>query len=144
MKEGVVTQILGCLFAVAELAVLILAAISNQIMALVHVADLLVVAFALIETLGVLLPMQIKYSRNMQLAYDCDWITQLQEILTIYPKRRCTVVSQMNASTYKITLGRWGTRSHIAKSAIPVAIGTRMYAVHSNENGSPFWVMKDH
>lgn len=76
--------------------------------------------------------------------YDCDWITQLQEILTIYPKRRCVVVSQINSSTYEIILGRFGRRIHIAKSTIPVVVGAKMFAVHSNEHGSPFWTIKDH
>ena len=88
--------------------------------------------------------MHIKYERNLQLSYDCDWITQLQEILTIYPKRRCVVVSQVNSSTYEIILGRLGRRIHIAKSTIPVVIGAKMFAVHSNEHGSPFWTIKDH
>jgi len=144
VKEGVITQILGYLFAVVELVVLIFAAILKQIMRFVWVADWLVILFALIVTLPVLLPMHTRYAHNLRLAYDCDWITQLQEILTIYPKRRCVVISQINASTYEITLGRLGRRNHIAKSTIPVAVGARMFAVHSNEHGSPFWIIKDH
>lgn len=144
VMEGIITQILGYLFAVVELVVLILAASLNQIMSFVWVADWIVILFSMIVTLAVLLPMHIKYERNLQLSYDCDWITQLQEILTIYPKRRCVVVSQVNSSTYEIILGRLGRRIHIAKSTIPVVVGAKMFAVHSNEHGSPFWTIKDH
>ncbi len=144
VREGIVTQILGYLFAVAELVVLVLAAILKRIMSFVWVADWLLIFWGLIVTLAVLLPMDIRYEHNLRLAYDCDWITQLQEMLTIYPKRRCVVVSQINTSTYEIILGRWGKRKHIAKSTNPIVVGARMFAVHSNEHGAPFWTIKDH
>jgi len=144
VREGITTQILGYLFATVELILLIFAAILKRIMSFVWVADWLLILFALIVTLAVLLPMHIRYEHNLRLAYDCDWITQMQEILTIYPKRRCVVVSQINTFTYEIILGGLGRRRHIAKSTIPVVVGARMFAVHSNEHGSPFWTIKDH
>ena len=80
----------------------------------------------------------------MQRAYDCDWITQLQENLTIYPKRQCKIVSTNNASTCIITLGRWGKRKFVARTTIPVYPGIVLFAVHSSENGPPFWTITEH
>lgn len=144
VREGLIAQIVGYTFSTLELAVFFLAVIIDAVQLIVVIADWLVVLFATVLSVGVLLPMQLRYQHHMKVAYDCDWITHLQENLTIYPKRRCRIISKIGPSTYEIVLGRWGKKKRLAKTSVPVVVGTTMYAVHSNEQGSPFWTIKNH
>ena len=141
--EGVITQIIGYIGALLELILFALVEIFNLGITFVRISDLIIILYPFILVL-LLLPMHIRYNRNLQQAYDCDWITQLQEILTLYPKRRCKIVSITDASTCVITLGQWGRRSYIAKTAIPISVGSRLFAVHSSEHGAPFWTILEH
>lgn len=143
VKEGVIIQLVGYVFSFLELVMLLLAFFADEVPLFSLIADLLVIMFGLIIAV-VLLPMAIRYQKNINHAYDCDWITTLQENLTIYPKRRCRIISQTGTCTYVIALGRWGKKSRLAKSSVPVVVGSIMYAVHSNEQGSPFWTIKNH
>lgn len=143
VREGIITQILGYAFGSIEIALFIFSATLKLGVNSEKVSDWIVILYAFALIL-VLLPMHIRYQRNLQRAYDCDWITQLQEILTIYPKRRCKVVSQHTPSTCTITLGRWGKRKFVAKTTIPVYPGAVLFAVHSSENGAPFWTITEH
>lgn len=143
VREGVITQILGYTFGLVEIVLFVFSTILKLNVNSLQIADWIVILYVFILTL-VLLPMHIRYERNMQRAYDCDWITQLQENLTIYPKRQCKIVSTNNTSTCIITLGRWGKRKFVARATIPVYPGTVLFAVHSSENGPPFWTITEH
>lgn len=144
VKEGLISHILGYFFFALELCVFVLASISGEKNTYARAAYWMFFLFVGVLGIGVLLPMGIRYERNMQTAFDCDWITHLQEALTVLPKRRCTVISEVNAATYEIRLGRWGRKKRLARTSVPVTVGSKMYAVHSNEHGSPFWTIRDH
>lgn len=143
VREGIITQILGYSFGLMEIALFIFSATLKLGANSEKISDWIVMlyVFTLILTL---LPMHIRYQRNLQRAYDCDWITQLQKILTIYPKRRCKVVSSNNTSTCTITLDRCGRREFLAKTTIPVCPGKLVFAVHSSAHGAPFWTITEH
>lgn len=143
VKEGVIIQLVGYVFSFLELVTLLLASFADELLFLSLIGDWLVIIFGLVIAV-VLLPMAIRYQKNINHTYDCDWITTLQENLTIYPKRRCRIISQTGDYTYIIVLGRWGKKNRLAKSSVPVVVGSIMYAVHSNEQGSPFWTIKNH
>lgn len=143
VREGLITQILGYIFSIIETILLILAIIVRDFQRLALIADWLVILFAAIVTFVVLLPMHFKYQHYIRVAYDCDWITQFQEAFTLYPKRRCRIISEIDSSTYEIMLSRWG-KKRLAKADIPVTVGAVMFAVHSNEQGFPFWTIKNH
>lgn len=144
VREGLLAQIIGYIFSLLELLVFFLSVIVDEVQVFAVIADWLVVLFAVILSVGILLPMQLSYQNHMKVAYDCDWITHFQESLTIYPKRRCRIISQIGPSTYEIILGRWGKKKRLAKASVPVVVGSTMYAVHSNEQGYPFWTLKNH
>lgn len=86
----------------------------------------------------------IKYSFNMHAAFDCDWITDFQRALTVLPKRRCKIVAKLDDATYLISLNGGGKRKYIARSSCSVIVGSKLFAVHSCENGKPFWTIRDH
>ena len=143
VKEGVIIQLVGYVFSFLEFVTLFLAYFSNELLFFSLIGEWLVIIFVLIIVV-VLLPMALRYQKNINHAYDCDWITVLQENLTIYPKRRCRIISQTGDNVYVIVLSRWGRKKRLAKSFVPVVVGSIMYAVHSNEQGSPFWTIKNH
>lgn len=143
VKEGLITEILGYLFSALVLCLFIIPVSLDVGQILAPVSDWLVVLYAFLEII-IVTPMGIRYSRNVQRAYDSDWITQFQEAFTLLPKRRCKVVSLVREGVYEITLGHVGRQRHLAKSSSMVSVGSKMYAVHSNEQGSPFWTIRDH
>lgn len=144
VQEGLIAQVGGYIFSVLELIVFFLARVWGADELFVEIADWLIIVYAVILCIGILLPMSIRYEHNLQVAYDRDWVTRLQEVLTLYPKRRCKITAQVGPATYEIVLGRWGKKKRIAKASVPVDVGTHMYAVHSNEQGFPFWTIKNH
>ena len=142
VREGFLTHILGYCFAAIELLFLLCATVFKQ-SSLAQVSNWTFILFGSAVVLA-LIPMYIRYQRNLQQAYDCDWITQIQGALTIFPRRRCRILSQINSTTCWITLGRFGRRKYMAKMKDPVTVGKKMYAIHSTEGDAPFWTVKEH
>lgn len=143
VREGLWVQVMGYIFCALELLVFLLAAMLRCADLLVHIADGLVFFYILLS-MGVLIPMGIRYEHNLQLAFDRDFVTYLQNAFTMLPKRRCKVVSQVTPETFEITLGYFKRKRRLAKAAFSDTVGARMYAVHSYEHGSPFWEIRSH
>lgn len=143
VQQGLIVQIISYIYSLLELLSFFLVYATNS-KAYLTAGNWLMCSFGIILAFPVLLPFSIKYERNIQKAYDSDWITYLQRSLTLLPKRKCRVTAQIDFDKYEITLGFWGIKRHCAKANFPVEIGDRLYAVHSVESGSPFWTIKDH
>ena len=141
---GVLSHYTGYLFTLLEMLLMLVSFFVSDMSDMLLWGDWLVLVFGVILTFGVLLPMAIRYEQNMQAVYDSDWITFLQRGFSLLPKRRCKIVNVIDLSTYEITLGWFGQKRHLAKSNFPVTVGMRLFAVHSNESGFPFWSLRSH
>lgn len=143
VKEGVQLQILAYVFCVLQLALIILTHFSVLVQFAAEFSDLLGIGYVL-GSACILVPVGVRHDRNVCIAYDCDWISFLQHALTVLPKRRCTIVEQLNPSTYMIVLGRFSKRRYTAKSSVPRSVGDRLFALHTWEEKAPFWTLRDH
>lgn len=144
IRESIFLQIQGWIFSVACLALSLLAGNGLLLDLLSPLADWILLATNVCICSAIIISLSVRYQKNLQIAYDCDWITQMQEGLSMLPVRRCTVIKKVDESTYIITLGKLGRKEHYARNENEITIGVKLYAVHFNERGFPFWVIRDH
>ena len=144
VRAGVIMQIVGYVFTCLELLCFIGTILEHGRNALYSLAWGVLVLFFAVIVFAVLLPFSFCYNRNIQKALDCDWITQLQEAFTILPKRRCRIIQVIDEKTCIIKLRGMGRRTYYARATFPVKSGEKMYALHSNEKGHPFWTLREH
>ena len=143
VAEGIVAHILGYIFTLLELiAVALFTATEMNIF--LALSQWLFYAFVFILVILVMFPMAVRYEHNIQIAYDCDWITNRMRSFSMLPKRRCKVVNQLDDSTYEITLGYCGRKKRKAKTSVPVSTGDFVYAVNYFDDGPPFWTIRLH
>lgn len=143
VKAGVIAHIVGYAFSGTEVLLLAYSFVAEKDILTLIVACVLLVLFFVVDVFVVMLPFSLQYNRNIQEARDCDWITQMQEALTIYPKRRCKIIQIIDPQICMIRISI--TRSRfLARTTNAVTVGDRLYAVHSNEQGRPFWTVKTH
>ena len=144
VRAGVIAQILGYTFSGLEILLLAGALFERKGAMSLYIACGLLIIFFAVVVFAVMLPFSFCYNKNIQNTLDCDWITQMQEALTIYPKRKCRIVQVVDSKTCIIRLGNWGRRDFLARTTGMVVVGQKVYAVHSNEQGSPFWTVITH
>lgn len=142
LKAGVVIHLVGYLFTLLELLLLFLCTLLNQHHVMLHYSHWIACGYALLVAFGVMVPAGFRYETNIQKFYDHDWITHFQRVMTLYPIRQCKIIKQIDSSTYEITLGKFRRKKHIARTLFPVVIGERMLAVHTYEQGPPYWHLK--
>lgn len=82
------------------------------------------------------------YERNMQTAYDYDWITYFQEAFSLYSKRSCRIIDKKNESTYEIVIGAFCKHKYLATAECQVEIGEKKYAIHVYDKAGPYWIIR--
>ena len=141
IKASVVTYTVGYLFSATEFICFVVTFClkqNNKIQLLSNVIGFTYGAWLIILALFV----GIKYSTNMHKAYDSDWITDIQRAFSVLPKRKCKIISQIDDSTYLVLLSGNVKRKVVAKSTCHLSINSKMLAVHSYEQGRPFWTIR--
>ncbi len=142
VKEGLTVQVVGYLFSAFEVCCAVFAYLFQKTDIIRQMSFYRVLAYVLIAGY-IMTRMEIRYERNMQNAFDYDWISYFQHAVIALPKRKCVVLSKMDASTYEIRLSI-SRKKYGARSSVEVTIGAKYYAVHSYEQGYPFWSIRDH
>ena len=148
LKASVLSHLLGYTFAMIELILFVIGICFQMKSKIVIVADSCFFVFILVMAFGVLLPDGIRYEKNMQKAYDYDWITSFQEALTQKSKRKCTIISVIDERTCEIEFLK-GIKKHrfYAETEFPVEIGEIKYALHYYhpiDEDKPYWIIKNY
>lgn len=144
VKVAFYIEVVGYVYALAYLCMAALAWLWDGLNDRLRLICYLLLAMYVFSVVSLLLPMAWRYERNKQKEFQYDWITYLQEALSLYPKRRCRIIAQIDDSTYRIRLAGLFRTEFVAKSQKKVAVNKKMYAVHQYELGFPFWIIKDH
>lgn len=137
LRTSIYCHLLGYAFSVFEVLVLLYVVISKNKTAL---SEKIFFAYILLMS-AICIPESYRYERNLQRAYDYDWITYLQEAFRGVSRRKCTVVEQKGDGIYEIVFGKWNKRRYVAKATKTLNIGDVKYARHIYGEKGPYWLI---